>query len=147
MRDLVPPEFRPQFDAYLSEIERTGESRGLLALMTRSGQRRIWQYYNTLRTDGVAAPIVRGIAHDVTEQMRTEKLLRETGEGLLSEVRKSDRTIRKLELFRTLLDHSNEAIEVVDPKLFVLSMPTKKPGRLGIQPRRDSGAENFRCRS
>jgi PAS domain S-box-containing protein len=116
MRDLVPPEFRPQFDAYLSEIERTGESRGLLALMTRSGQRRIWQYYNTLRTDGVAAPIVRGIAHDVTEQMRTEKLLRETGEGLLSEVRKSDRTIRKLELFRTLLDHSNEAIEVVDPE-------------------------------
>ena len=116
MRDLVPPEFRPQFDAYLSEIERTGESRGLLAVMTRSGQRRIWQYYNTLRTDGVAAPIVRGIAHDVTEQMRTEKLLRETGEGLLSEVRKSDRTIRKLELFRTLLDHSNEAIEVVDPE-------------------------------
>jgi PAS domain S-box-containing protein len=116
MRELVPPEFRPQFDAYLSEIERTGESRGLLALMTRSGQRRIWQYYNTLRTDGVAAPIVRGIAHDVTEQMRTEKLLRETGEGLLSEVRKSDRTIRQLELFRTLLDHSNEAIEVVDPE-------------------------------
>jgi len=116
MRDLVAPEFRPQFDAYLSEIERTGESRGLLALMTRSGQRRIWQYYNTLRTDGVAAPIVLGIAHDVTEQMRTEKLLRETGEGLLSEVRKSDRTIRKLELFRTLLDHSNEAIEVVDPE-------------------------------
>ncbi|HXO33582.1 MAG TPA: sigma 54-interacting transcriptional regulator [Candidatus Acidoferrales bacterium] len=116
MRDLVPPEFRPQFDAYLSEIGRTGESRGLLALMTRSGQRRIWQYYNTLRTDGVAAPIVRGIAHDVTEQMRTEKLLRETGEGLLSEVRQSDRTIRKLELFRTLLDHSNEAIEVVDPE-------------------------------
>jgi PAS domain S-box-containing protein len=116
MRDLVPPEFRPQFDAYLSEIERTGESRGLLAVMTRSGQRRIWQYYNTLRTDGVAAPIVRGIAHDVTEQMRTEKLLRETSEGLLSEVRKSDRTIRKLELFRTLLDHSNEAIEVVDPE-------------------------------
>jgi len=71
MRDLVAPEFRPQFDAYLSEIERTGESRGLLALMTRSGQRRIWQYYNTLRTDGVAAPIVLGIAHDVTEQMRT----------------------------------------------------------------------------
>ena len=116
MRDLVPPEFRPQFDGYLSEIERTGESRGLLAVMTRSGQRRIWQYYNTLRTDGVGAPIVRGIAHDVTEQMRTEKLLRETGEGLLSEVRKSDRTIRKLELFRTLLDHSNEAIEVVDPE-------------------------------
>jgi len=116
MRDLVPPEFRPQFDGYLSEIERTGESRGLLAVMTRSGQRRIWQYYNTLRTDGVGAPIVRGIAHDVTEQMRTEKLLRETSAGLLSEVRKSDRTIRKLELFRTLLDNSNVAIEVVDPE-------------------------------
>ena len=59
---------------------------------------------------------MRGIAHDVTEQLRTEKLLREAGEGLLREVRRNERTIAELKLFRTLVDQSNDAIEVVDPE-------------------------------
>ena len=50
MRELIAPEFRAQFDAYLKQIERVGEARGLLAVMTRSGERRIWEYHNTLRT-------------------------------------------------------------------------------------------------
>ena len=117
MEELIPPEFRSQFDSYLSEIESKGEARGFLALMTRSGERRIWQYNNTLRTEGAeGCRIVRGIAHDVTEQLRTEKLLREAGEGLLREVRKNERTIAELKLFRTLVDQSNDAIEVVDPE-------------------------------
>jgi formate hydrogenlyase transcriptional activator len=73
MRDFIDPQFRAQFDGYLHEIERTGESRGLMAVVTRSGEQRIWEYHNTLRTEGVAAPIVRGIAHDVTERVRAEK--------------------------------------------------------------------------
>ena len=73
MRDFVHPQFRAQFDVYLREIERTGESRGLLAVLTRSGEQRIWEYHNTLRTQGVARPIVRGMAHDVTERVRAEK--------------------------------------------------------------------------
>jgi len=80
MRELIAPEFRPQFDAYLRQIERTGESRGFLAVMTRSGERRIWEYHNTLRAEGVESPIVRGIAHDVTEQKLAEKLAREASE-------------------------------------------------------------------
>jgi PAS domain S-box-containing protein len=116
MRELVLPEFRSQFDAYLREIERVGEARGLLAVMTVSGEHRIWEYHNTLRTEGVAAPIVRGIARDVTEQRETERLLRDVGERLLSRVRESERTIRELTLFRSLVDQSNDAIEVVDPE-------------------------------
>ncbi len=116
MRELVPPEFLPQFEAYLIEIERVGEARGLMAVMARSGERRIWQYYNTLRTEGVASPIVRGIAHDVTEQKRTEKLLREAGDNLRQKVSGGERTIRDLKLFRTLVDECNDAIEVVDPE-------------------------------
>jgi PAS domain S-box-containing protein len=45
--------------------------------LTRWGERRIWEYHNTLRTEGVASPIVRGIAHDVTEHKRSEKRLQE----------------------------------------------------------------------
>jgi PAS domain S-box-containing protein len=116
MREILTPEHRPLFEAYLREIERVGESHGTMAVLTRSGEQRIWEYHNTLRTEGVASPIVRGIAHDVTEQKRTEKRLREVSESLLDKVRESERTIRELKLFRTLVDHSNDAVEVVDPE-------------------------------
>jgi formate hydrogenlyase transcriptional activator len=116
MRELIPPEFRSGFETYLEEIERVGEARGMLAVMTRSGERRIWEYHNTLRREGVAAPIVRGMAHDVTEQRETEKQLRELSERLLSRVRESETTIGEMKLFRTLVDQSNDAIEVVDPE-------------------------------
>src|SRR5512135_593902 len=62
MRDIIAPEFREGFDAYLAQVARTGEARGLMCVLTRSGGRRIWEYFNTLRTEGVSQPIVRGMA-------------------------------------------------------------------------------------
>jgi PAS domain S-box-containing protein len=44
-----------------------------MVVQTRSGEKRIWEYYNSLRTEGVATPIVRGMARDITEQRRAEK--------------------------------------------------------------------------
>ncbi len=76
MQDLVAPEYRQQFQAYLRRIKNTGAEQGLLCVVTRNGERRIWEYKNTLRTEGVASPIVRGMAHDVTEQKRAEAALR-----------------------------------------------------------------------
>lgn len=95
MRDMVAPEFRDQFDEYLARIQRDGTAQGLICVLTRTGQRRIWEYFNTLQTDGVSFPIVRGVAHDVTERREAEK---------------------SLSLLRMLVDHSNDAIEVLDPK-------------------------------
>ncbi len=114
MRELIAPEFRGEFDDYLKRIARTGEAHGLMAVMTRSGERRIWEYHNTLRTGGVASPIVRGMAHDVTEQRQAEKQLREINEAQLTKARESERVIAELKLFRTLVDECNDAIEVID---------------------------------
>lgn len=80
MREFIAPEFRHEFDAYLKRIEQQGEDRGLLVLLTRSGERRIWEYTNTLRREGQARPVVSGIARDITEQKRAEKLAREAAE-------------------------------------------------------------------
>ena len=80
MREIIVPEFRIQFDAYLSQIARTGEAYGLMQVIGRSGQRRIWEYHNTLRTEGVESPIVRGMAHDVTDQKRAEVAFRQSEE-------------------------------------------------------------------
>ena len=77
LREIIAPEYRHQFNGYLNQIRETGESRGLMVVVTRSGERRIWDYHNTLRAQGVASPIVRGLAHDVTERRRSEERLQE----------------------------------------------------------------------
>jgi len=76
MRDLLAPEFRGSFDAYLQRIKTVGSDKGVLCVLTKSGDRRLWQYSNTLRTEGVASPIVRGMAHDITERKRAETAFR-----------------------------------------------------------------------
>ena len=99
MREMVAPEFRVDFDKYLRQIQQSGESRGLMVVLTRTGERRIWEYHNTLRTEGVASPIVRGIAHDVTEHRRSQKRLQEyerVVEGLDEMIVVVDRNYRYL---------------------------------------------------
>src|ERR1017187_8817904 len=76
MREFIAPEAREQFDAYLERIKTTGADQGLLCVSARNGERKIWEYKNTLRTEGVAFPIVRGMARDITERKRAESALR-----------------------------------------------------------------------
>src|SRR3989440_2916666 len=76
IREALLPEYRDKFDDYIAEIQKEGIARGLMTVGTRTGETRVWEYINTLRTEGVAAPIVRGVAHDVTEQRRAETELR-----------------------------------------------------------------------
>jgi PAS domain S-box-containing protein len=73
IRFLLAPDFRDEFDAYLDTIRMHGVAKGLMLVQTATGEKRFWEYDNTLRTEGVDAPIVRGIAHDVTDRIRTEK--------------------------------------------------------------------------
>ena len=116
MRKLLDPQFRDQFDSYLRAIASKGEATGVLAVLTRTGERRFWEYHCTLRTEGVQKPVVRGIAHDVTERLEAEKSLQKTNQILQQNKEDQELLLRGLQLFRTLLDHSNDAIEVVDPE-------------------------------
>ncbi|HTW58627.1 MAG TPA: PAS domain S-box protein [Terriglobales bacterium] len=76
MRDLIIPEGRELFDAYLERLKTTGApERGLLCVLTKTGEVRTWEYCNTLRTEGVQTPVVRGMAHDVTDRRRAELAL------------------------------------------------------------------------
>ncbi len=76
IRQLLAPDTKDRFDAYIDGLRRDGVSGGLLAVMTRGGERRMWEFRSTLRTEGVPVPIVRGMAHDVTERFNAERALR-----------------------------------------------------------------------
>ncbi len=94
--DLLAPEDRPLFRAYLDEVKVNGRARGVMRVRTASGEIRFWEYDNTLRTDGVAAPVVRGMARDITEQKRAERTLRSSAER-----------------FRALIEHGLDFISLL----------------------------------
>jgi len=73
IRNGLLPEYREQFDEYLRIVTTEGSARGVMKVRTATGEIRLWEYYNTLRTEGVEKPIVRGMAHDVTERRQALK--------------------------------------------------------------------------
>jgi len=78
IREGVPPDYREAVTEYLQAISREGFAKGLMQVRTATGDRRIWEYHNTLRTEGVETPIVRGMAHDITEKKLAERALRDS---------------------------------------------------------------------
>ena len=71
--DFLAPKTRELFAWYLSEIQTHGVAEGLITVQTITGEERIWKYRNTLRTEGVDRPIVRGMARDITERKKAEE--------------------------------------------------------------------------
>jgi PAS domain S-box-containing protein len=132
MQELLDPKFRDQFDGYLRQIVSAGEATGILAVRTRTGQRRYWEYHCSLRTEGVEKPMIRGIAHDITDRIAAEKALRQSNKKLAETAANQEDLLRGLQLFRTLLDHSNDAIEVVEPvTMRLLDVNEKSCSELG----------------
>ena len=73
IRGALLPEYRDKFDDYMRTVTTEGSARGVMKVRTATGEIRLWEYYNTLRTEGVETPIVRGMAHDVTERRQALK--------------------------------------------------------------------------
>ncbi len=78
LREFLVPESAAQLPGYLRAVQRRGAVQAVIQVRTAAGEVRLWEFHSTLRTEGVAAPIVRGMAHDVTERMRAEAALWES---------------------------------------------------------------------
>jgi two-component system cell cycle sensor histidine kinase/response regulator CckA len=103
VRDILAPEVRDEFPSYLDTIRKQGHAKGLMLIQTATGEKRILEYNNTLRTEGVASPIVRAINHDITERERAEQALRESEER-----------------YRILVETSPDAITLFDLNLNII---------------------------
>jgi two-component system cell cycle sensor histidine kinase/response regulator CckA len=115
IREALLAEFSDEFDDYIAELRKEGIAHGLMAVQTRAGEKRVWEYTNTLRTEGVAVPIVRGMAHDVTEQRRAE-----------AELRKSEAQ------YRRLLDTTYEGVMVFDAEMQITYVNHRLAEMLGV---------------
>jgi len=73
LSDFLPSDVLPMFDAYLDTVQKERYAQGLMTVLTRDGQERVLEYRNSLRTQGLAQPIVRSLAHDVTERVRAQQ--------------------------------------------------------------------------
>jgi PAS domain S-box-containing protein len=102
--DQLSGEDTVQFAEYIDRIKRDGFANGLMVLMTRSGERRIWEYQNTLRTEGISDPLVRVMAHDVTERIKAQKALLETTARLQALVNSIDQIAFEFDADGTFLD-------------------------------------------
>ncbi len=83
LMDLIVPEMRHLFPDYLRTIRTDGKAHGIMKIQTFSGAVRLWEFESTLRTEGVANPLVRGMAMDITERKQIEQKLRENQKMLL----------------------------------------------------------------
>lgn len=76
LQEFMPATVRPEFPAYQDMMNKNNRAEGLIRILTPSGESRIAAYKNTLRTEGLERPVVRGIAREVTAQLRAERALR-----------------------------------------------------------------------
>jgi len=113
--EFIHSSFRDRFSDYLTEIVSKGESVGTMIVFDSSGENHILEYHNKLINRGGKPIGVRGVARDITEQKKMGRALKE-----------------RETLYRTLFEHAEDAIFLMEGKLFIDCNP--------------KALEMFRCR-
>jgi PAS domain S-box-containing protein len=70
--DFLAPSVRAQFPQYLDRIGHASSDQGLMLVVTRDGEERIWSYSNVRCQDPGGAAYVLGHAHDITDIKRSD---------------------------------------------------------------------------
>ncbi len=76
MAELLGDKQCADFDGHLQRVQKNGEDRAVLSLLTSAGERVRWQCHSVLVPGNPSVPIVRTRAHDVTREQRIETDLR-----------------------------------------------------------------------
>lgn len=72
LKDLLAPAVQHLFPQYLDRIQRHDTDEGLMLMVTRAGEERIWTYSNVRGREPGGAEYVLGHAHDITDIKRSD---------------------------------------------------------------------------
>jgi len=70
--DVLAPSVRAQFPQYLERLAHASGDEGLMLVVTRDGEERIWSYSNVRCQEPGGPPYVLGHAHDITDIKRSD---------------------------------------------------------------------------
>jgi PAS domain S-box-containing protein len=83
---FLAPSMRPLFEAYLERIRFQPTDSGLMRVMTKHGQERVWAYHNIRYEEPGQPPYVLGHAQDITERVKREEELQQARDELENRV-------------------------------------------------------------
>jgi len=101
LTDILSPQARRVFDAYLEKIRNEREASGLMNVVTRDGRERIWKYNNVVYEESGGLPFVLGHAQDITELKKAENELRALFAAMQDVILVLDKDGRYLEIAPT----------------------------------------------
>jgi PAS domain S-box-containing protein len=109
LAEFLSPETRHLFDAYLQRIRDNGRDTGLMRVIARDGEARVWMYRNVLYEQPGERPYILGHAIDITERLAAERTLRESEQALR---RAHDELDRRVKERTAALEQANERLLV-----------------------------------
>ena len=114
LRDFLSPDKRDLFDDYLGRIRQQGRDEGLMNVVTRNGDSRVWLYRNILSQSPDGTVQVLGHAIDVTERIAAEQTLRRNEQTLrLTQADLEERVRERTEALEFLANFSEQLAPVV----------------------------------
>lgn len=78
LEEFLSPESKPFFGNYLDQLRNHGKAIGEMGILSKTGEKRVWQYSNVLYSKNEDERFFLGYAQDITEMKRTEAELRES---------------------------------------------------------------------